>query len=97
MHHIVTAPCILYQPAFYIGTCISYFKSKNTKIYTVDRATTGKTFVFVTLTYGSRIANRMDSLYQIVNGLVGNIDWGEYLTVVAYEFPSLNTRNKKMH
>ena len=33
----------------------------------------------------------MDSLYQIVNGLVGNIDWGESLTVVACEFPGPNT------
>ena len=28
----------------------------------------------------------MDSLYQTVNGLVGNMDWGESLTVVACEF-----------
>ena len=32
----------------------------------------------------------MDSLYQTVNGLVGNVDWGESLTVVACEFPGLN-------
>ena len=58
----------------------------------MDRAATGKTFVFVTLTYGNRTANRMDSLYQTVNGLVGNVDWGESLSVVSYEFPGLNTR-----
>ena len=28
----------------------------------------------------------MDSLYQTVNGLVGNVDWGESLTVAACEF-----------
>ena len=33
----------------------------------------------------------MDSLFQTVNGLVGNIDWGESLTVVACEFPGLNS------
>ena len=33
----------------------------------------------------------MDSLYQTVNGLVGNVDWGESLVVVACEFPGLNT------
>ena len=33
----------------------------------------------------------MDSLYQIVNGLVGNVDWGESLTVAACDFPGLNS------
>ena len=33
----------------------------------------------------------MDSLYQTVNGLVGNVDWGESLTVVSYEFWGLNS------
>ena len=66
-------------------------KSKNTKIYTVDRAVTGKTLVFVTLTYGSRTANRTDSPYQTVNGLVGNVEWGESLSVVSCEFPGLNS------
>ena len=32
----------------------------------------------------------MDSLYQTVNGLVQNVDWGESLTVVAYKFRGLN-------
>ena len=32
----------------------------------------------------------MGSLYQTVNGLVGNVDWGESLTIVACEFPGLN-------
>ena len=56
----------------------------------MDRAATGRTFVFCYLTYGSRTANRTDSLYQTVNGLVGNVDWGESLTVVACEFRGLN-------
>ena len=33
----------------------------------------------------------MDSLYQKVNGLVGNVDWGESLTVATCEFPGLNS------
>ena len=57
----------------------------------MDRAATGKAFVFVTLTYGSRTANWTDSLYQTVNGLVGNVDWGESLIVFAYEFWGLNS------
>ena len=32
----------------------------------------------------------MDSLYQTVNGLVGNIDWGESLTIVPCEFQGTN-------
>ena len=56
----------------------------------VDRAATGKTFCFCYLTYGSWTENRMDSLYQTVNGLVGNVDWGESLSVVACEFLGLN-------
>ena len=55
----------------------------------MDRAVTGKTFCY--LTYGSRTANRTESLYQIVNGLVGNVDWGESLTIAACEFQGLNT------
>ena len=90
MHHIVTTPCILHQSTYQIGTCISYLKSKN-KIYTVDRAATGKTLCFCFLTYGSRTANRMDSLYQTVNGIVGNVEWGESLVVVSCEFPGLNS------
>ena len=80
-----------YCPAWLIRHVHSILKSKTTKIYMVDRATTGKTFVFVTLTYGSRTANQTDSLYQTVNGLVGNVDWGESLTVVACDFLGLNT------
>ena len=57
----------------------------------MDQAATGETFVCY-FTYGSRTINWMDSLYQKVNGLVGNIDWGESLSVVAYEFPGLNRR-----
>ena len=33
----------------------------------------------------------MDSLYQTVNGLVGNVDWVESLTIAACEFPGLNS------
>ena len=54
----------------------------------MDRAATGKPFCY--LTYGSRTANQTDSLYQTINGLVGNIDWEESLTVAACEFPGLN-------
>ena len=43
------------------------------------------------MTYGSRTANRTDSLFQTVNELVGNVDWGESLTVAACEFPGLNS------
>ena len=57
----------------------------------MDHAATGKAFVFVTLTYGSQTTNWTDSLYQTVNGLVGNVDWGESLTVVACKFPGINT------
>ena len=56
----------------------------------MDWAATGKTFIFCYLSYGSRTANRTDSLYQTVNGLVGNVDWGESLTIVAYKFWGLN-------
>ena len=56
----------------------------------VDWAAIGKASVFVTLTYSRQTANRTDSLYQTVNGLVGNVDWGESLTVVSCEFPGLN-------
>ena len=89
MHHIVTIPSIFSTLHCYLGTCISYIKSKNTK-FTLDRAATGKTLCFVTLTYGSRTANRTDSLDQTVNGLVGNVDWEDFFTVVTYEFPGPN-------
>ena len=62
---------------------------QNTK-NSVGRAATGKAFVCY-LTYGSQTVNRMDSLYQTINGLVGNIDWGESLTVAACKFPGLNS------
>ena len=73
-----------------LGMCIAYIKSKNYK-NSVDRAATGKTLCFVTLTYGGRTANQTDSLYQTVNGIVGNVDWGESLTVAACDFPGPNT------
>ena len=47
--------------------------------------------LFCHLTYGSRTANRTDSLHQTINGLVGNVDWGESLAFVACEFPGLNS------
>ena len=47
--------------------------------------------LFCYLTYGSRTANQTDSLYQTINGLVGNVDWVESLTVVACEFPGSNS------
>ena len=57
----------------------------------MDRAAIGKALFFCYLTHGSRTANRTDSLYQTVSGLVGNTDWGESLTVAACEVPGLNT------
>ena len=81
----------LYHPAWLIRHLHIIFKSKkNTKIYTVDRAVTGKAFVFVTLTYGSWTANWTDSPIPNSRGLVGNVDWGGSLAVVAYKFPGLN-------
>ena len=65
-------------------------KSKNTK-YTRWTGPQPIKPCFVALTYGSRTANRTDSLYQTVNGLVGNVDWGESLSVVTCEFPRLNS------
>ena len=56
----------------------------------MDQAITGEAFVLY-LTYGSRTANRTNSPYQKVNGLVGNVDWGESLTVISCDFPSLNS------
>ena len=61
----------------------------------VDRAAAVKALCCVTLTYDSWTINRTDSLYQTVNGLVGNVDWGESLPVVAYEFPGPNTPYKE--
>ena len=58
----------------------------------MDQAVTGEAFIFY-LTYSSRTARRTDSLQQIFNGLVGNVDWGESLTVAAYEFRGLNRRD----
>ena len=33
----------------------------------------------------------MDSLYKTINGIVGNVDWGESLNVAACEFPGINS------
>ena len=33
----------------------------------------------------------MNSLFETVNRIVGNVDWGEPLTVASCEFPGLNT------
>ena len=57
----------------------------------MDQDATGKASIFVTLTYSGWTVNQMDSLYQTVNGLVGNVDWGESLTIFACEFPGLNS------
>ena len=43
------------------------------------------------MTYGSRTINWTDSLFQTVSGLVGNVDWGESLTVAACEFSRINS------
>ena len=56
----------------------------------MDRAVTGEAFILY-LTYGIRTVNRMDSLYQIVNGLVENVDWGESLSIVTCDFLGLNS------
>ena len=32
----------------------------------------------------------MDSLYQTISGVVGNVDWGESLTIATWGFPGLN-------
>ena len=79
----MTAPCILIT-LHLVRHLHFIFKSKYKN--SVNRAATGKTFFFVTLTYGSQT----DSLHQTVNGLVGNVDRGESLTVDACDFPGLN-------
>ena len=56
----------------------------------MDRAITGEALCLY-LTYGSRTVNRTDSLYQTVNGIVGNVDWGESLILVSCEFLGLNS------
>ena len=88
-------PCIFITLHLLVRHLHSHTLSQNNK-NSVDRAATGKTFCFVTLTYGSRTANRMDSLHQIVNGLVGNVDWGESFTVVVCEFPGPNTSSSSL-
>ena len=60
----------------------------------MGRAATGKAFVCY-LTYGIRTANRMDSLFQTVDGLVGNVDWGESLTIAACDFSGINNFGAK--
>ena len=64
-------------------------KVKKYKIYTVDQAVSGKTFYF--LTYGSRTAKPDGFPTPNSHGLVGNVDWGESLDVVACKFLGLNT------
>ena len=68
-------------------------KPKTTKIYTVDRAATGKTFVF--FYFDLRYPDHKPDRFPIPNshGLVGNVDWGESLAVVSCEFPGLNTKS----
>ena len=62
----------------------------------VDRAATGKTSCFFYLTDGSRTTNWTNSLYQTVNGLVENVEWGESLTIVACDFRGLNSFGARM-
>ena len=73
MHHIVAAPCILYQSTFLDRHLHLILKYKKLKTYTVDWAVTGKTLYFCYLTYGSRTANWTDSLHQIVMGYLGTL------------------------
>ena len=84
----MTAPCIWITLHLIRHVHIIYL-SQNTKTRWAGPQPVKP--VFVTLTYGSRTANRTDSLYQTVGGLVGNADWGESLTVAACEFPGLNS------
>ena len=88
MHHFVTAPYILIALHLVRHLHIIYLSKKYKFQWTGLQPVKP---LFVTLTYGSRTVNRIDSLYQTVNGLVGNVDWGESLAVVAYEFPGLNS------
>ena len=90
MHHIMTTPCILYQYAFQIGTCISYLKSENTKYTRWTGPQSVKLFIFLLLDL--RQPDRKLDGFPIPNshGLVGNVDWGESLAVVACNFPGLN-------
>ena len=55
----------------------------------MDRDATSKSFVCVWPTVAGP-QNRTDSLYQTINGLVGNVDWGESLTVAACKFLGIN-------
>ena len=87
MHHFVTVPCSLITLHLVRHLHIISL-GKNAKTRWAGPQPVKP--LFVTLTYGSRTANRMDSLYQTVSGLVGNADWGESLTVAACEFPGLN-------
>ena len=64
-------------------------KSKNTKYRWTGPQPVKPLFCY--LTYGSRTANRTNSLHETVNGLVRNVDWGESLAVVSYGFPCLNS------
>ena len=72
MHHIVTTR-ILNQYGFQIGTCMSYLKLKTQKYTWWTGPQPVKPFIFCYLTYGSRIANRMDFPYQTVMGQLGTL------------------------
>ena len=76
-------------PCIQLAICISYLSQKYKFRWTGLQPVKP---LFVTLTYGSQTVNRTDSLYQTINGLVGNVDWGESLTVAACEFPGTNKR-----
>ena len=52
----------------------------------MDRAATGKTFYFCYLTYGSRTANRTDSLHQTVMGYLGTLTGENPLLLLPANF-----------
>ena len=55
----------------------------------MDRAVTGKTFILL-LALLSPDCKPDRFPIPNSNGLVGNVYWGEYLTVVTCDFPGLN-------
>ena len=57
----------------------------------MDQAAIGKTSVFVTLTYGSRTANRTDSPYQTVTGWLGTLTRENPLLLFPVNFEASTT------
>ena len=72
MHHIVTAPRILYQYAFLDRHLHIILKHKKLK-YTRWTGPYPVRHLFCYLTYGSRTANQTNSLDQTVMGLLGTL------------------------